>query len=123
MTNERFTLNAKVLNLLQETLLTSKKHVEFLSANAPEIRTNLQSIAETLEKAVSVLEKFNRDNAAIVEELNGKFELEKACKNQAYNFIMTEKLIGRFGLFMDCYPVETYLNKTGHDILEKHENK
>lgn len=29
MTNERFTLNAKVLNQLQETLLTSKKHVEF----------------------------------------------------------------------------------------------
>lgn len=66
MTNERFTLNAKVLNQLQETLLTSKKHVEFLAANAPEIRTNLQSIveirtnlqsiAETLETVVSVLE-------------------------------------------------------------------
>lgn len=103
MTNERFTLNAKVLNQLQETLLTSKKHVEFLAANAPEIRTNLQSIAETLEMVVSVLENqiyFNRDNAAIV-----------------------EKLIGRFGLFGHCYPVETYLNKTGLDILEKHENK
>lgn len=88
MTNERFTLNAKVLNQLQETLLTSKKHVEFLAANAPEIRTNLQSIAETLETVVSVLENqiyFNRDNAAIVEKLNGKFELEKSCKNQAYD--------------------------------------
>ena len=126
MTNERFTLNAKVLNQLQETLLTSKKHVEFLAANAPEIRTNLQSIAETLETVVSVLEKqiyFNRDNAAIVEKLNGKFKLEMACKNQAYDFIITENLIGRFGLFGDCYPVETYLNKTGLDILEKHENK
>jgi hypothetical protein len=126
MTNERFTLNAKVLNQLQETLLTSKKHVEFLAANAPEIRTNLKSIAETLETVVSVLENqiyFNRDNAAIVEKLNGKFELEKAYKHQAYDFIMTEKLIGRFGLFGHCYPVETYLNKTGLDILEKHENK
>lgn len=126
MTNERFTLNAKVLNQLQENLLTSKKHVEFLAANAPEIRTNLQSIAETLETVVSVLKNqiyFNRDNAAIVEKLNGKFELEKACKNQAYDFIMTEKLIGRFRLFGHCYPVETYLNKTGLDILEKHENK
>lgn len=64
MTNERFTLNAKVLNQLQETLLTSKKHVEFLAANAPEIRTNLQSIAETLETVVRVLENqiyFNLD--------------------------------------------------------------
>lgn len=88
MTNERFTLNAKLLNQLQETLLTSKKHVEFLEANAPEIRTNLQSIAETLDTVVSVLENqiyFNRDNAAIVEKLNGEFELEKSCKNQAYD--------------------------------------
>lgn len=126
MTNERFTLNVKVLNQLQETLLTSKKHVEFLAANAPEIRTNLQSIAETLETVVSVLENqiyFNRDNAATVEKLKVKFELEKAYKNQAYDFIITEKLIGRFGLFGHCYPAETYLNKTGLDILEKHENK
>lgn len=114
MTNERFTLNAKVLNQLQETLLTSKKHVEFLAANAPEIRTNLQSIAETLETVVSVLENqiyFNRDNAAIVEKLNGKFELEKSCKNQAYDFILTERLLNRFKLFCSCYPVSTYDKK------------
>lgn len=75
--------NQKVLNALQEMLLNTKKHVEFLAANAPEIRTNLQSIAETLEMVVSVLENqiyFNRDTAAIVEKLNGKFELEKSCK-------------------------------------------
>lgn len=75
MTNERFTLNAKLLNQLRETLLTSKKHVEFLAANAPQIRTNLQSIAETLKTVVDVLEYqiyFNRDNASTVEELNGK---------------------------------------------------
>lgn len=114
MTNERFALNAKVLNQLQETLLTSKKHVEFLAANAPEIRTNLQSIAETLETVVSVLENqiyFNRDNAAIVEKLNGEFELEKSCKNQAYDFILTERLLNRFKLFCSCYPVSTYDKK------------
>lgn len=123
MTNERFALNAKVLNQLQETLLTcKKKHVEFLAANAPEIRTNLQSIAETLETAVSVLENqiyFNRDNAAIVENLNVKFELEKSCKNQAYDFILTERLLNRFKLFCSCYPVSTYDKKTGWDIISK----
>ena len=59
MTNERFTLNAKVLNQLQETLLTSKKHVEFLAANAPEIRNNLESIAESLQTGVGILENQN----------------------------------------------------------------
>ena len=122
MTNERFTLNAKVLNQLQETLLISKKHVEFLAANSPEIRTNLQSIAETLETVVSVLENqiyFNRDNAAIVEKLNGEFELEKACKNQSYDFILTENLLNRFNLFCKCYGVEKYKDKTGLDIIGK----
>lgn len=109
MTNERFALNAKVLNQLQETLLTSKKHVEFLAANAPEIRTNLQSIAETLETVVSVVENqiyFNRDNAAIVEKLNK-------------DFILTERLLNRFKLFCSCYPVSTYDKKTGCDIISK----
>ena len=66
MTNERFTLNAKVLNQLQETLLTSKKHVEFLAANAPEIRNNLESIAESLQTGVDILENqivFNRETS------------------------------------------------------------
>lgn len=121
MTNERFALNAKVLNQLQETLLTSKKHVEFLAANAPEIRTNLQSIAETLETVVSVLENqiyFNRDNAAIVEKLNKGFELEKACKNQAYDFIAAEKLVGRFKTFCECYPTNLYIGLTGVETLQ-----
>ena len=111
--------NQKVLNALQEMLLTSKKHVEFLAANAPEIRTSLESIAESLQTGCDILENqivFNRDT-------RHKFAKEVACKNQAYDFIMTEKLIGRFGLFGHCYPVETYLNKTVLDILEKHENK
>lgn len=122
MTDERFTLNAKLLNQLHETLLTSKGHVEFLESDAPEIRTNLQSIAETLETVVSVLEYqicFNRDNAAIVEKLNGEFESEKACKNQAYDFILTERFLNRFKLFCSCHPVSTYYKKTGCDIISK----
>ena len=114
MTNERFTLNAKVLNQLQETLLTSKKHVEFLAANAPEIRTNLQSIAETLETVVSVLENqivFNRDT-------RNKFAKEVACKNQAHDFIAAEKLVGRFKTFCECYPTNLYIGLTGVETLQ-----
>lgn len=111
MTNERFSLNAKVLNALQEMLMQSKKHIEFLAASAPDIRTNLESIAESLQTGVECLERqiyFNRDNAAIVEKLDGKFEVEKAFKNQAYDFILTEKLLSRFKLFCSCYPVSDY---------------
>ena len=56
--------NQQVLNALQEMLLQTKKHVEFLAANAPEIRANLESIAESLQTGVGILENqivFNRD--------------------------------------------------------------
>lgn len=108
--------NQKVLNALQEMLLQTKKHVEFLAANAPEIRASLESIAESLQTGVGILENqivFNRDT-------RNKFAKEVACKNQAYDFIAAEKLIGRFKTFCSCYPVSTYNEKTGADILAKH---
>lgn len=114
MTNERFTLNAQVLNALQEMLLTSKKHVEFLAANAPEIRTSLESIAESLQTGCDILENqivFNRDTRI-------KFAKEVACKNQAYDFIAAEKLIGRFKTFRECYPTNLYIGLTGVDIMK-----
>lgn len=40
--------NQKVLNAMQNLVLQSKKHIEFLAVNAPEIRTNLESVAEKL---------------------------------------------------------------------------
>lgn len=107
--------NQEVLNAMQEMLLQSKKHIEFLKANAPEIRTNLESIAACLQTGVDILENqivFNRDT-------RNKFAKEIACKNQAYDFIVAEKLVGRFKTFCECYPVSTYNEKTGADILAK----
>lgn len=101
--------NQKVLNALQ-----TKKHVEFLATNAPEICVSLESIAESLQTGVDILENqivFNRDT-------RNKFAKEVACKNQAYDFILTERLFNRFKTF--CYPVSTYNEKTGADILAKH---
>ena len=97
--------NQKVLNALQEMLLQSKKHIDFLAANAPEIRTSLESIAESLQTGVGILEKqivFNRVT-------RNKFAKEIACKNQAYDFIAAEKLIGRFKTFCKCYPTNLYI--------------
>lgn len=102
--------NQKVLNALQEMLLQTKKHVEFLAANAPEIRTNLESIAESLQTGVGILENqivFNRDTRI-------KFAKEIACKNQAYDFIAAkENLVGRFKTFCECYPTDLYMRLTG----------
>lgn len=106
--------NQKVLNALQEKLLTSKKHVEFLAANAPEIRTSLESIAESLQTGCDILENqivFNRDTLI-------KFAKECACKNQAYDFIAAEKLFGRFKTFCECYPTNLYIGLTGVDIMQ-----
>ena len=106
--------NQKVLNALQEMLLQSKKHIEFLAANAPEIRASLESIAESLQTGCDILENqivFNRD-------ARNKFAKEVACKNQAYDFIAAEKLIGRFKTFCECYPTNLYIGLTGVETLK-----
>ena len=106
--------NQKVLNALQEMLLQTKKHVEFLAAGSPEMRTNLESIAESLQTGVDILENqivFNRDTC-------NKFAKEVACKNQAYDFIAAEKLVGRFKTFCECYPTNLYIGLTGVDMSQ-----
>ena len=106
--------NQRALNALQEMLLTSKKHVDFLAANAPEIRTSLESIAESLQTVCDILENqivLNRDT-------RNKFAKEVACKNQAYDFIAAEKLVGRFKTFCECYPTNLYIGLTGVDIMK-----
>ena len=106
--------NQKVLNALQEMLLQNKKHIEFLAANAPEIRASLESIAESLQTGCDVLENqivFNRDT-------RNKFAKEVACKNQAYDFIAAEKLVCRFETFCECYPTNLYIGLTGVETLQ-----
>lgn len=106
--------NQKVLNALQEMLLQTKKHVEFLATNVPEIRTSLESIAESLQTGCDILENqivFNRDT-------RNKFAKEVASKNQAYDFIAAEKLVGRFKTFCECYPTNLYIGLTGVETLQ-----
>lgn len=106
--------NQEVLNAMQEMLLQSKKHIDFLAANAPEIRASLESIAESLQTGVNILENqivFNRDT-------RNKFAKEVACKNQAYDFIVAEKLIGRFKTFCECYPTNLYVCLMGVETLK-----
>lgn len=106
--------NQKVLNAMQNLVLQSKKHIEFLAVNAPEIRTNLESVAESMQTLADMLENqivFNRDT-------RNKFAKEVACKNQAYDFIATEKLVGRFKTFCECYPTNLYICLTGVETLQ-----
>ena len=114
MANERFTLNEKVLNAMQEMLLRAKEHVEFLATGSPEIRASLESIAKSLQTGCDVLENqivFNRDT-------RNKFAKEVACKNQAYDFIAAEKLIGSFKTFCECYPTNLYIGLTGVEVMK-----
>lgn len=106
--------NQKVLNTLQELLLQSKKHVDFLATKVPEIRASLESISESLQTGVGILENqivFNRDTRY-------KFAKEVALKNQAYDFIAAEKLIGRFKTFCERYPTNLYIGLTGVETLQ-----
>lgn len=106
--------NQQVLNAMQEMLLQTKKHVEFLAAGSPEIRTNLENIAASLQTGCDVLENqivFNRDT-------RNKLAKEIACKNQAYDFIAAEKLVGRFKTFCECYPTNLYIGLTGVETLQ-----
>ena len=106
--------NQKVLNALQEMLLQTKKHIEFFAANTPEIRTNLESVTESMQTLADMLENqiiFNLDT-------HMKFAKEIAYKNQAYDFIATEKLVGRFKTFCESYPTNLYIGLTGVDIMK-----
>ena len=92
--------NQKVLNAMQNLVLQSKKHIEFLAANAPEIRTNLESVAESMQTLADMLENqivFNRDTRI-------KFAKECACNNQAYDFIAAENLSGVSKPFANVTP-------------------
>ena len=85
-----------------------------MAATAPEIRTKLESVAESMQTLADMLENqivFNRDT-------RNKFAKEVACKNQAYDFIEAEKLVGRFKNFCECYPTNLYIGLTGVDIMK-----
>lgn len=111
-------LSENIAEAVSETI----KHVEFLAAAYPEIRTNLQTIAETLQvvhHSLGTVCELSEMQENAHKQTVQKFELEMACKNQAYDFILTERLLNRFKLFRSCYPVSTYDKKTGCDIISK----
>lgn len=107
-------LSENIAKIVSETT----KHVEFLAAVYPETRTNLQAIAETLQVVHHLLGKVCEMQEKVHKQTVSKFELENACKNQAYDFIVTEKLIGRFETFCECYPTNLYIGLTGGDIMK-----
>ncbi len=113
--NNVIRLSEQIAKNLSETT----KHVEFLATLAPEISANLQSIAENLQVVQIMLETVGEMQENVHKQTVSAFELERACKNQAYDFILAERLINRFRLFRSCYPVSAYDKKTGCDITRK----
>lgn len=110
-------LSENIAKAVSET----KKHVEFLAAAYPEIRTNLQTIAETLQvvhHSLGTVCELSEMQEKVHKQTVSKFAKEVACKNQACDFIATEKLIGRFKTFCECYPTNLYIGLTGVDIMQ-----
>lgn len=117
MNNVRL-LSENIAKAVSETT----KHVEFLAAAYPEIRTNLQTIAETLQvvhHSLGTVCELSEMQENVHKQTVSEFYFEKACKNQAYAFILTERLFNRFKTFCSCYPVSTYNEKkTGVETLQ-----
>ena len=72
------------------------KHVEFLAAAYPEIRTNLQSISETLETVQSVVAGSLSDMQSTYAE---KLSIEKQEKNRLYGFLLANGLLDAYKQF------------------------
>ena len=56
MKNE-IVLDEKILVRVQQTLNDSKEHLQFLAKFSPEIRDNLESISQTMECVIDILEQ------------------------------------------------------------------
>ena len=102
---------------MQETVLQSKNHVQFLSTAAaglaPQLVENLKSVSETLQAVADALENqivFNRDVRIC-------FAREVALKNQAYDFIAQQKAVQKFATHRAAYPERLYIDLQGSDIL------
>lgn len=106
-----------LVDAICETLKNTEEHLDFIRATADcNCKGNLQSISETLQTVracLSTVKMLHRSKCSEV-------ECERACKNQLYDFIMSENLIGRYKEFNAKNPVGDYEGKTGADILSKY---
>lgn len=101
---------------IAKSVSETTKYVELLAAAYPEIRTNLQTIAETLQvvhNSLGTVCELSEMQENVHKRTVSKFAKEVACKNQAYDFIAAEKLVERFKTFCECYPTNLYLSLTG----------
>lgn len=86
----------ELLNQLCNTLQQTQSHVEFIAANAPEFRTNLQSITETLETVQSVAAGSLSDMQSKYAE---KLSIEKQERNRLYGFLLANGLLDAYKQF------------------------
>lgn len=99
--NENFGVLCNAVNGMLE-------HLQLVDASIPNdmdiTKLSIKSIGETLRAVMLNLGTVQNETNRLFENK----ELEKSFKNQAYDFILTEKLLNRFKLFCSCYPVSAY---------------
>lgn len=98
-------------NLVLTTLAQSADSVGLILKDGENLSTPQEQLLQSVHETLQVLKEHISSNR--------RNDIEKACKNQAYDFILTERLLNRFKLFCSCYPVNTYIDKTGEDIISK----
>lgn len=78
-----------------------------------DLRSKLNSVVDVLETVYKVIDTIKETS-----EYNRKgMEIEMLAKNQAYDFIICERLLKRFELFCNLYPIDKYRNISGINIL------
>lgn len=106
-----------LVDAICETLQSSESHLEFIAArDKSEFKGNLKSIVETMQTVRAVLSTVKMMHRSKCSEV----ECERACKNQMFDFIMSENLLERYKAFNAENHVESYAGKSGADILKQH---
>ena len=75
-----------------KTLETSKGNLQFATLDASNSTALLESIAETLQSVINAVGTIG----FVVDNMQRKFEVEKAAKNKAYCYIIESGLIKAF---------------------------
>ena len=105
-------MQEKIKNVIDAlNVLITDDSVSLILKDSENLSTQQALLLETVKQSLQLaLEHIRNDR---------QHDIEKACKNQAYDFILTERLLNRFKLFCSCHPVNTYIEVNGIDIVSK----
>ena len=108
-----------ILNEVSALLNSTSENLDFVISNtSPRCAELLQSIRTTLTNTENVLkrvsEEMSKENAVLKARLN----VEKACKNQAYFFILENGFLDGFAEYCKKQPLDEF-NETPIERIKR----